>query len=989
VNEYNHKKIEQKWQKVWEKKKLFKAIDGSKKPKFYGLIEFPYPSGDGLHVGHIRSNTAMDVICRKRRMEGFNVLYPIGWDAFGLPTENYAIKTGIHPIKVTKKNTDTFRRQLKAVGFSFDWEREINTTDPKYYKWTQWIFLQLLKRGLAYKKKMPINWCPSCKIGLANEEVVDGACERCGTTVEKKDKEQWMLAITKYADRLDKDLDDVNFLEKIKIQQRNWIGKSDGAEIEFKLKNSSDLIKVFTTRPDTIFGVTYVVLSPEHKLISKIKNQIENFGEVEKYILDAKNKTDIERTGENKEKTGVELKGVKAINPVNNEEVSVWVADYVLVEYGTGAVMAVPAHDDRDFEFAKKYSLKFKEVVSGGDITNEAYIDSGVLINSGKFNGLNSEDAKWKITEVVGGKKITKFKLRDWVFSRQHYWGEPIPVVFCDSCKNKKYNIVLIHGFNSDSKQNWQPWLKGELERMGHKVFGLDLPNPSRPLIDEQVDYILKNTKIDKNTILVGHSLGGAVILRLLERTKSKIYKVVIVDSPIRPKFNDKERLPLLNAHDWKFDFKKIKKNSENFVVLADSDYVTVPKEQLDELAKELDARYITSKPNAPHFKGKEEPEILKVFEDEGMIPISESKLPVKLPDVEKYQPTDDGESPLSAIKKWVEVKCPVCGGVARRETDTMPNWAGSSWYYLRYIDPKNSKRFVDSKKINYWNMVDWYNGGMEHTTLHLLYSRFWHKFLFDIGVVPTKEPYNKRTSHGLILAEGGVKMSKSKGNVINPDDIVNRLGADSLRVYEMFMGPFDQAISWSVDGIVGARRFIEKVWRVGGKVERKFVSRDDKKINEDIGKVETLIHKTVKKVGDDIEEMRFNTAISALMICINEMDSIEFVPKELFGMFLKILSPFAPHLSEELWSNLGFKGLISNENWPVYDSQKIVDNEVTIVVQINGKIRGQFRAPSDIVDDEAKKQAKNLPEVQNWIKDKKIVKEIYVKGKLVSIVIV
>lgn len=1010
MEEYNHKNIESKWQKVWEKKKVFKALDKSKKPKFYGLIEFPYPSGDGLHVGHIRSNTAMDVISRKRRMEGFNVLYPIGWDAFGLPTENYAIKTGIHPIKVTKKNTDTFRKQLKALGFSFDWEREVNTTDPNYYRWTQWIFLQLLKHGLAYKKKMPINWCPKDKIGLANEEVVDGCCERCGTPVEKKDKEQWMLAITKYADRLDKDLDHVDFLEKIKIQQRNWIGKSNGSLIKFSIINSqllndskifnegkSEELEVFTTRPDTLFGVTYVVLAPEHYLVLKFKNEIENWSEVERYILDSKNKTEIERTGENKEKTGVELKGLKAINPANGEPVSVWIADYVLADYGTGAVMAVPAHDERDFQFAKKYNLQIKEVVRGGDLSRNAYVGDGMMVNSVKFDGMSNEEAKWKITEAVGGKKITKFKLRDWVFSRQHYWGEPIPVVFCDHCKNKKYNVVLIHGFNSKFADNFRPWLKVELEKMGHNVVGLDLPNPSRPLIDEQVDYVLKNINIDENTILVGHSLGGVVILRLLERIKNKIYKAIIVDSPIKPKFNDKERLPLLNAHDWNFDFKKIKKSAESFVVLADSEYVTIPKEQLDEMALKLDAKYITSKPNAPHYKGKEEPEISKIFEDEGVIPVSDLKLPVKLPKVERYEPTDTGESPLSSIEEWVNTKCPRCKGKARRETDTMPNWAGSSWYYLRYIDSKNNRKFVSKEKLGYWSgilersklhagPVDWYNGGMEHTTLHLLYSRFWHKFLFDIGVVPTIEPYKKRTSHGLILAEGGVKMSKSKGNVINPDDIVLRLGADSLRIYEMFMGPFDQAISWSTDGIVGARRFIEKVWRIGSRV----VNHNSKVKREDLEnkKLETLVHKTIKKVGEDIEEMRFNTAISSLMICANEMDGSQFVSKDLFSMYLKVFSPFAPHVAEELWQFLGFKGLIIEESWPKFDPNKIIDSEVVIVVQINGKIRAQFNSSPDLNQEDAIKIAKELPEIKNWLKDAKIKKEIYVKGKLVSLVI-
>ncbi|MFA6273034.1 MAG: leucine--tRNA ligase [Candidatus Paceibacterota bacterium] len=793
MKQYDHKKIEKKWQKFWEKEKLWQAKDKDKKPKFYGLIEFPYPSGEGLHVGHIRSNTAMDIICRKRWMEGFNVLYPIGWDAFGLPTENYAIKTGIHPIKVTKQNTDTFRRQLKELGFSFDWSREINTTDPKYYKWTQWIFLQLYKHGLAYKKKMPINWCPKDKIGLANEEVVDGCCERCGTPVEKREKEQWMLAITKYADRLDKDLDLVDFLEKIKIQQRNWIGKSEGAEIEFGIKNQESKIKVFTTRADTLFGATYLVLAPEHKLLMNNELGIRNYGEVKKYIETAQNKTEIERTAEGKEKTGVKLDGVTAINPANNEEIPIFVADYVLPDYGTGAIMAVPAHDERDFAFAKKYNLLIKEVITGGNVSETAYIGEGKLLNSGKFDGMESKEAAKAITEFVGGKITTKFKLRDWIFSRQHYWGEPIPVVFCEKC---------------------------------------------------------------------------------------------------------------------------------------------------------------------------------------GVVTVPEKDLPVKLPMVEKYQPTDTGESPLAAITKWVNVKCPKCGGPAKRETDTMPNWAGSSWYYLRYIDPKNSKEFADRKKLDYWTPVDWYNGGMEHTTLHLLYSRFWHKFLFDLGLVPTSEPYKKRTSHGLILAEGGVKMSKSKGNVINPDDLVKRFGADALRIYEMFMGPFDQAIAWNTDGLVGTRRFLEKVWRIG------------QKPTTENRQLITLLHQTIKKVTEDIETMRFNTAISALMILTNEMDKLEKVAKEDFEILLRLLAPFAPHITEELWHELGHRDSIHLAIWPKHDVDKIQASSVKIVIQVNGKTRGTLEIGRNLTQTEIEKQAADLPEIAKWLVGKSVKKIIFVPTRLLNFVV-
>lgn len=779
MNEYNHSKIEKKWQKKWESRKSNKVKEDFNKKKFYALIEFPYPSGAGLHVGHIRSNTAMDIVVRKRRREGYNVLYPIGWDAFGLPTENYAIKTGIQPSVVTKNNTEIFKKQLKALGFSFDWSREINTTDPKYYKWTQWIFLQFLKKGLAYKKKMTINWCPKDLIGLANEEVVNGCCERCGSKVEKKEKEQWMLAITKYADRLDKDLDETDFLEKIKIQQRNWIGKSEGTEIDFKIKignkESDKKIKVFTTRPDTIFGVTYVVLSPEHEYINDLLFNIENKDEVLKYIKDSKNKSEIERTDAKSEKTGIEIKGIKAVNPANNEEVPVWIADYVLADYGTGAVMAVPAHDERDHQFALKYNLEIREI--------------------------KLEDKKEMTSKY--GTAVIKFKLRDWIFSRQRYWGEPIPVVHCEKC---------------------------------------------------------------------------------------------------------------------------------------------------------------------------------------GIVPVPEKELPIKLPKVKDYKPTETGESPLAGIDKWVNTKCPNCKGKAKRETDTMPNWAGSSWYYLRYMDPNNNKAFADKKKLEYWNQVDWYNGGMEHTTLHLLYSRFWHKFLYDLGLVPTSEPYKKRTSHGMILAEGGEKMSKSKGNVINPDDIVKTVGADTLRIYEMFMGPFDQAIAWDTNNIAGSRRFVERVWKLQDKV---LSNKDDKNALVEVNKkIEFLVHKTIKKVGEDIEEMRFNTAISAMMILLNELEKEEKITKENYEIFIKILAPFAPHMTEEIWANLKNKKSIHLESWPQYDASKLVEDTVNIMIQINGKVRGMF--PVDINMDESviKEKVIQMPEIKKWIDGKEIKKVIYIKGKVMNLVI-
>jgi len=862
MKNYDHKKIESFAQKLWDKKKIYKASDG-KGRKFYPLVEFPYPSGAGLHTGHIRSYTAMDIISRKKRMEGFNVLYPIGWDAFGLPTENYAIKTGKKPALVTKQNTDTFRRQLKAVGFSFDWSREINTTDPKYYKWTQWIFLQLFKKGLAYKAKSYINWCPKDKIGLANEEAIGGICDRCGSQTEKREKEQWMLAITKYADRLDKDLDLVDYPERVKIQQRNWIGKSEGAEIEFKITPSPYKeegwvgVKVFTTRADTIFGATYMVLAPEHELLNNLKDKIKNWAEVEKYIQEVKKKSETERTDDTKIKTGVELKGIKAINPASKEEIPVWIADYVLAGYGTGAIMAVPAHDERDYAFAKKYNLSIKEVVlPEGNVDFKIainnlpdnvkfakkhieekgpYSDNGYLINSDKFTDIHSEQAKKEITKFVGGKIVIKFKLRDWVFSRQRYWGEPIPLVYCDRCK-------------------------------------------------------------------------------------------------------------------W--------------------------------------------------------------------VPVRDKDLPVKLPEVKSYKPTDTGESPLASITKWVNTKCPLCKRKARRETDTMPNWAGSSWYYLRYTDSKNSGAFASKKNLKYWlgddprrGGVDWYNGGMEHTTLHLLYSRFWHKFLYDLKLVPQAEPYAKRTSHGMILGEGGVKMSKSIGNVVNPDSIVKTYGADTLRVYEMFMGPFEDAVAWSMDSIIGSRRFIEKIWRIQARLgDSSKISADafsqvlgfprqnnsakgglearpdhEKKHASEI-LLQKLLHKTIKKISEDIENMRFNTAISAMMILATEMEKSPSVEVKDFKMFLQILAPFAPHIAEHLWFSLGEKKSVHISTWPKWDENLIKDYEIKIAVQMNGKARSEIIISVDDNEEDVKKKALIDEKVIKYLGGSEPKKIIYIKNRVINI---
>ncbi len=795
MKSYPFSKVEKKWQKIWEKSGLYKASDVSKKKKWYSLIEFPYPSGQGLHIGHIRSFTAMDIVSRKRRMEGYNVLYPIGWDAFGLPTENYAIKTGVDPRVATKKNTDTFRKQLKNLGFSFDWSREVNTTDPKYYKWTQWLFLQFFKHGLAYKAEIDINWCPSDKIGLANEEVIAGKCERCGTLVEKRKKAQWMLKITAYAEKLLKGLENVDYLDEIKAQQINWIGRSEGALIDFELQNTSYKIQVFTTRPDTLFGATYIVLAPEHELITKLKDQISNYGEVEAYVRAARKETEEERTAENKEKTGVKLRGVKAVNPANGEEIPVWIADYVLAEYGTGAIMAVPAHDKRDFEFAKKFNLPVVHVVSGGK-PGELWEGKGKIVNSNKFDGLDSEKAKWEITKFVGGRKTVNYHLRDWVFSRQRYWGEPIPIIHCEKC---------------------------------------------------------------------------------------------------------------------------------------------------------------------------------------GYVPVPEKDLPVVLPPVKNYKPRDDGESPLASVDSWVNVKCPKCGAKAKRETDTMPNWAGSSWYFLRYADPKNSKEFASMKKLKYWMPIDWYNGGMEHVTLHLLYSRFWNIFLNDLDLVPTSEPYRKRTAQGMILGEGGIKMSKSRGNVVNPDTIVGAYGADATRVYQMFMGPFDRAIAWDTKGIEGVKRFLWRVWDMG---------RSKKLSKAGNEKLERMLSATVKKVGEDIEKMAFHTAISSMMIFTNACQEEEEIPLSVWESFLAILAPFAPHITEELWESLGHKTSVRKVKWPAYDPKLLESDTVEVVIQVNGKRRGSVLIRLDAGEDEIKKAALEISSVSAALGGTKIRKVIYVKGRIMNIVI-
>lgn len=801
MDKYNPNSIEKKWQKYWEENKTFKTSDDKSKEKFYALVEFPYPSGQGLHVGHPRPYTALDIVSRKRRMQGYNVLYPMGWDAFGLPTENFAIKNKIRPEVVTENNIKNFKRQMQSLGFSFDWDREINTTDPEYYKWTQGIFIQMFKKGLAYKKEMPINWCPSCKTGLANEEVINGHCERCGGQVIRKVKNQWMLKITEYADRLIDDLKDVDYLDRIKSQQINWIGRSFGAEINFPIKEVNEKITVFTTRADTIFGATYMVISVDHPLIEKYSDKIKNIEEIRSYRSEVAKKSELERTDLSKEKTGFKIDGLTAINPLTNKEIPVYVSDYVLMTYGTGAIMAVPAHDDRDYEFAKKFNIEMIPVIEGSNIENSAFTETneGMLINSEFLNGLSVDDAKEKMYKYIEEKEIgykkTNYKIRDWVFSRQRYWGEPIPLVYCEHC---------------------------------------------------------------------------------------------------------------------------------------------------------------------------------------GWVPLEEKDLPLVLPNVDNYEPTDNGESPLSKIDDFVHTKCPKCGRDAKRETDTMPQWAGSSWYYLRYTDPHNDQTIASKENLDYYIPVDWYNGGMEHTTLHLLYSRFWHKFLYDIGVVPTKEPYMKRTSHGMILGDNNEKMSKSRGNVVNPDDIVRDFGADTLRCYEMFIGDFEKSAPWSENGVKGCRKFLDKVWRTQELVDG----------DSNFEKMETLVHQTIKKVSEDYENLKFNTAIAQLMTLLNEFNNLDKISKEQFKVFLILLNPVCPHITEEIWQRMGYEGYVHEANWPEYDESKTILDVIELPIQINGKLRATVEIDREASEDEVFEKAKEDDVVTKYLEGKNVVKKIYVKSRIFNIIV-
>jgi leucyl-tRNA synthetase len=961
---YKHKTIEKKWQKSWEKQGLFRAEDGSAKPKYYCLIEFPYPSGAGLHVGHVRSQTALDIIARKKRMDGFNVLYPIGWDAFGLPTENFAIKTGKHPTVVTKENIAVFKKQIKSLGISFDWSREISTTDPAYYKWTQWIFLKLFEKGLAYKKEMPINWCPKCKIGLANEEVIDGKCERCGTQSERRVMAQWMLKITEYADRLIEDLETVDYLEKIKTQQINWIGRSYGAEIKFEVKSQKSKvledITVFTTRPDTIFGATFLVLSPEHELVNKITTT-QHEAEVLKYQDEARKKSELERTQLQKEKTGV-FTGASAINPMTGKEIPIFIADYVLTSYGTGAIMAVPAHDERDFEFAKKYELPIVPVI----VPNLGEKVSGAKI-----------DKMFSVLDQIN-QKLSEQKIKVWFNGTFGVSG------YCGFVFNDPRDVdcgVLEKDFDK---------AREIIESLGYKKLE-DKENPKfKVSIYNAGDFTLEIGTFD-------HDLGDEIIT--LEGHEFRVpeagwlaecYRITAPKERRKGK-NDLDRARFLEAISSSMQgaFTEV----ENGKMINSSEYDGLSViEATDRIIIKLEAQNAGKKMTQYHLRDWVfsrqhywgEPIPIVYCEKCGTVPLTEKDLPLKLPMVEKYEPTDNGESPLAAITEWVNTKCPTCGGSARRETDTMPNWAGSSWYFLAYVFSQKLKVksqkfrniFDESKEqLDYWLPVDLYNGGMEHTTLHLLYSRFWNKFLYDIGVVPVSEPYQRRVSHGMILAPDGQKMSKSRGNVINPDELVQEFGADVVRMYEMFMGPYDQSVSWDINGVRGIRRFIEKIWNL------------EKFVDDENSEVTSLLHKTIKKVTEDIEERRFNTAVSAMMIFVNKILEVG-CSKQTFKMFLQLLSPFAPHLAEELWTKMGEENSIFLTTWPKYLDNLLVDATIEVVVQVNGKLRDKLMVAPDISEEEIRKLALASEKVQAFLQGNEPKKVIYVRGKLVSVVV-
>lgn len=1092
MKNYDPKKIEKRWQKEWESQKLFIAPqEVDRADKMYILPQLPYPSGSGLHVGHAEVYTACDIYARYQRMLGKKVLQVIGWDSFGLPAENYAIKTNVHPKKSTEQAIDNFRKQIKALGISVDWEREVGSHNPDYYKWTQWFFLLMYKRGLAYRKKQSINWCESCKTVLANEQVVNGSCERCDTEVKQREMEQWFLKITDYADRLEKDLDKVDWPEETKRRQRNWIGRSEGASIKFKISNLELQIEVFTTRPDTLFGATYLVLAPEHVFLNKQKSLIENWDEVEDYVEKTKKITDLQRQSQT-EKTGVELKGVKAINPADGKEIPVWIADFVLNTYGTGAIMAVPAHDERDFEFATKFGLPVKLVVtpkqerymvieksllpeifgklsdygvcqveketkdwgkfvrvsvfagkevefinflkvnllenSGhgdwyadsigttnkvvfcgreflilneGDleifkdygksrgvpdneleikIIEKCFSEEGVCVNSDFLSDLPTIKAKekmitWLEENKVGERKIN-YKLRDWSVSRQRFWGAPIPMLRKEQGIENKEEYVLVHGYTGAADDLFFPWLKKKLESLGHRVWCENLPNTNKPNIDEQVRFILDNTEINENTVLLGHSLGGSVVMRLLENLNKKVNKVLLVDAFSKPKFSDKERPCVEQSFGWKYDFNKIKSACDDFVLLMDKNFPIIPEDHAEELAKSLDARYLVREAVVDHFCAVQEPQILENIFSSGLKQIPEEDLPVILPDDVDFKPT--GESPLNYSDDFQKGVTEKYGEGWRRETDTLDTFMCSSWYYFRYLDPKNDQVFASPESLKKWMPVDFYLGGEEHVNGHLLYSRFFTKVLFDAGYVDFDEPFLKTRHQGLILGEDGRKMSKRWGNVVNPTDVVEEFGADTCRVYEMFMGSLEDTKPWSTDGVRGIRRFLDRVYRLQEKVSDE--SQDEA--------IDSLVHKTLKKVGDDLALLKFNTAIAKLMELSNEMQKLETISRKHFSTFVLMISPFAPHLAEEMWQELGNTKSLIEENWPEFDETKLVESLVTMVVQINGKVRASLSVSPDIEQEKACSLALQEENVIKWLAGKEPKKIVFVKGKLISIVV-
>ncbi len=947
---YDFKKVEKKWQEKWEKEGTFNAKNDFSMPKWYGLIEFPYPSGQGLHVGHPRSYTALDIVARKKRLQGYNVLYPIGFDAFGLPAENYAMKNHIHPRITTENNINHFRQQLKSLGFSFDWSREVNTTDPNYYKWTQWIFIQLYKKGLAYKATMPINFCTGCKVGLANEEVVNGVCERCGSPVVQKEKSQWMLKITEYAQRLIDDLKDVDFLDKIKAQQINWIGRSEGAEVEFKLDNVDESLKVYTTRPDTIFGVTYMVIAPEHKLIEKYKDKIENLDEVNEYKRKASLKSDFERSELNKEKTGVEIKGIKVINPLTGEKVPLWISDYVLSTYGTGAIMAVPCHDDRDFEFAKKFNLPIKQVIAPKFLDEKnpprkdakdtkRHVTTCIIKHpkEDKFLVLKYKDREWQ-SLVMGGIEENETVIDAAIREMTEETG------YFDVKNSYQINATTCDKFYAAHKE-----VNREIVQ---ECTVIELNSLDKKDVSEEEENKYEKVWVEKDKLLDYINIESQkfqIDMFLNEKAFTELDGAVAINSDF---------LNGLSAEEAK------KKATEY-----------VKKEGLGE--KQVNYKLRDWVFSRQRYWG--EPIPMVYCDDCGWNPIDEKELPLVLPEIEDYEPGENGESPLSKKPEWIKTKCPKCGKDARRETDTMPQWAGSSWYFLRYMDPHNNDALASKEALEYWSPIDWYNGGMEHTTLHLLYSRFWHKFLYDIGVVPTKEPYQKRTSHGMILGGNGEKMSKSKGNVINPDDIVEEFGADSFRVYEMFMGPFDQTAPWSMESIRGCSKFLDRVWNLKDKVVEK---------EEYSPKFESMMHKAIKKVSEDIEEMKFNTAVATFMTMVNEFSKEKEITKGEYKTFLILLNPFAPHMTEELFKEIGEEKDISETSWPTYDEAKTIDDEIEIPIQMNGKLKTTVKVSKDATEDEVKEVVKENETVKQLLKDKTVVKEIYVPGKIFNIVV-